>query len=445
MSAAAALTTVVLSPPPTPNGPLHVGHLSGPYLAADVAVRAARRHGTPVLAVCGLDDHQNYVVSAARAAGLPPDRLRARNAERIRLVFERALIRHDVFIEPSADAGYRAAVAGLFAELTAAGTFPARSWSQPACATCAGTLHHAYVSGRCPRCGSRSGGGTCEGCGSFVTAATLVDPQCTRCDRPATAEQAVTGPVLPLAEHRTALLEVWSRATLPPRIRRLIETTLADGLPQVPLSYPTDWGIPAEGDGHRIDVWAEMVLGYLYAIGTRFAPASDDLTGYLAGWRSVGELWAFLGIDNGFYYAIMFPAVLLAAGIDADTIGGLVVNEFYRLDGQKFSTSRQHAIWAEELLEQVGPEVLRLFLCWDRPGAVASDFTLDRFRRVVEDWPDGLAARPAAADLARAEQALSLPHFAPDLAARCLLPSVGGGQGDRTAAAELLGLLTGRG
>jgi methionyl-tRNA synthetase len=437
--------TVVLSPPPTPNGPLHVGHLSGPYLGADVAVRATRRRGRPVLAVCGLDDHQNYVVTAARAAGQSPAQLRDGNADQIRRVFDQARIRYDLFVEPLPNVRYRSAVAELLAELTDSGTFPVRTWSQPACEPCGGTLHHAYLSGKCVSCGSSAGGGTCEGCGAFLTAGTLVDPCCTRCGQPASGEQTVRGPVLPLAEHRQALLEVWSHAQLPPRIRQLIDDTLAAGLPVVPLSYPTDWGIPAaDGDGHRIDVWAEMAFGYLYSIGTWFDPSATGRAEYVAAWESVGELWAFLGIDNGFYYAIMFPAILLAAGIDARTVAGVVVNEFYQLAGQKFSTSRRHAIWADELLAQVGPELLRLFLCWDRPGAFASDFTMARFAEVTGSWPSPLDAAAAAADLVRAEQALTLANFAPDLAARCLLPAAGGPADGRAATRELIGLLTGR-
>src|SRR6266542_6833489 len=117
-------TTVVLSPPPTPNGPLHLGHLAGPYVAADVAVRALRLRGERVLSVCGLDDHQNYVLARARQEGAGARPLRDHYAGLIRDVFDRLRVTHDVFVEPAADPAYRAAVARFLAELVDTGAVP---------------------------------------------------------------------------------------------------------------------------------------------------------------------------------------------------------------------------------------------------------------------------------------------------------------------------------
>ena len=439
-------TTVVLSPPPTPNGPLHVGHLSGPYLAADVAVRAARRRGEKVLSVCGLDDHQNYVVAAARAADLPTPELRDANADRIKAVFGQARIGHDLFIEPLVDPEYRDGVARLLDELTAAGAFGVQEWSARVCSTCALTMHHAYVAGLCCHCRRPAGGGTCEGCGGFLTAGDLLAPRCTGCGGRVTSTQRVRGPVLRLADYRDGLQEVWRQATLPPRIRTLVEATVAGGLPTIPLTYPTDWGIGPLESGHRIDVWAEMALGYLYALGRQFDPTAADLSQYRAAWSQIDRVWAFLGLDNGFYYSVMFPAIFLAAGLDPAVIGGLVVNEFYALDGAKFSTSRNHAVWASDLLTEASADVVRTFLCWDRPGSFVNDFTRARFAEVTGPWHGApVAGDVSPADLDRAENALTFEYFAPDLAARCLALGI---PADPTSAGaksgqQLLELLTG--
>jgi methionyl-tRNA synthetase len=421
--------TVVLSPPPTPNGPLHVGHLSGPYVAADIAVRAARRRGERVISVCGLDDHQNYVPMAARVAGTDVESLRDDNAARIRNVLGRLRVRHDIFTEPLTDSAYRTAVVRFLAELVESGAVPVVEWTAPVCEPCGGSLHHGYVAGGCPFCGKSASGGTCEGCGGFVTAATLRDPVCTRCGQPPSGIRTLTGPVLPLSEHRELLERVWRHANLPPRVRALIDRLLATQLPVIPLTYPTDWGIPVPGtDGHRLDVWAEMALGYLYEVGRTLDPSARTVGEHVAAWGGVGSLWAFLGIDNAFYYAVLFPALFGVAGLPADLLSGLVVNEFYTLDGEKFSTSRRHAIWADELLDEFPADVVRAFLSWDRPQAYASDFSLATFREVVARWPRPLSVAPAvAASLPRAEYALTLDHFAPDLAVRCLLDGVTGG------------------
>ncbi|MCQ4084252.1 class I tRNA ligase family protein [Streptomyces sp. RB6PN25] len=424
------LTTVVLSPPPTPNGPLHVGHLAGPYVAADIAVREARRGGRRIFALCGLDDHQNYVLAKARQERADVLDVRNRYARLIRDAFARAGVVHDGFTQPLTEPGYRSAVTGFLGELVGSGALPVQEWSTPACPSCRGVAHHAYVSGRCPHCGAECGGGTCEGCGGYTPAARLVDPRCTRCGSAATGEKTVRGPVLPLEEHRAALEAAWCTAILPARARELAARLLAeDPMPVVPLSYPTDWGIElgAGTPGHRLDVWAEMGLGYLYTIGRHLQPAATGLREHVAAWQGLDSLWAFLGLDNAFYYLAMFPALFAAAGVPAQKLlGGLVVNEFYRLEGQKFSTSRNHAVWANELLEKEDPRAVRAFIAWDRPAPHPTNFTLDRFRTTTDAWDlDGGQAPVDPNELARAESALTLEHFDAALAARCLLGTNG--------------------
>ena len=245
--------------------------------------------------------------------------------------------------------------------------------------------------------------------------------------------------MLRLEDHRAALIDFWCRATLPARVRAMITRMLAGPLPTVPLSYPSDWGIPSPVDpAHRIDVWAEMGLGYLYTVGRRFAPDATDLRGHVAGWQSVGELWSFLGLDNAFYYAVLFPALFHAAGLPTGVLAGLVVNEFYLLNGAKFSTSRGHAVWAHDLLAEESPSSVRLFLCWDRPSPEGTDFTMKRYRSAVAAWAGQRGSySTAGADLARAASALTPAHFDPALASRCLIAV------PASEAAELMAAVTG--
>ena len=432
-------TTVVLSPPPTPNGPLHLGHLAGPYVAADVAARALRLRGERVLSVCGLDDHQNYVIARARQEGTEAGPLRDHYAGLIRGVFDRLRVTHDVFVEPLAAPAYRATVARFLGELVDTGAVPVEEWVAPACPSCPGTLHHAYVSGQCACCGAGSGGGTCEGCGSYTPAAELASPACTRCGRAATAFRRTTGPVLRLEDHREALEAFWCRAALPGRVRAMISRLRAGPLPVVPLAYETDWGIEYPG-GHRIDVWAEMGLGYLYSIGRTFTPRSASLADHVTAWRSVGAVWAFMGLDNAFYYSALFPALYAAAGLSLDPLAGLVVNEFYRLSGAKFSTSRDHAVWAHEFLTGNDPADVRMFLSWDRPSPEPTDFTEERFHAAVAAWRETMGlVETSPADLRRAEASLLPGHFDAALATRCLLTA------DPAEATTLLRAVTGEG
>ncbi len=168
---------VLITPPPTPNGPLHLGHLSGPYVAGDVAVRAARARGESVLSVSGLDVHQNYVVTAAEQEGRTPAEVMADYGARIRSAFALAGVEYDLFLDPAQDADYRTGVARLLDELLGrgGGAVQVREVPWAVCASCGRGLHHARVAGRCRVCGAGAAGGACEGCATYAAAVDLVD------------------------------------------------------------------------------------------------------------------------------------------------------------------------------------------------------------------------------------------------------------------------------
>ncbi len=417
---------VVTATAPTPNGPLHLGHLAGPFIAADVAARAARARGLRTLTVSGLDPHQNYVRTKAASQGREVTEVLDEYEGLVRRALGAARISYDVFNDPRADQDYRDRVGLVLDELAARGMVITERTALTRCSSCGTTLHHAYVSGDCASCGLPSSGGTCEACGAFTSAENLGRASCARCG--GSPERFTADiPLLRLESWRAALTECWSGAIMPARVRALIGHYLACGLPDVPLAYPTDWGIPAGGNGNRADVWVEMGLGLITGIARRLDPAAEGLDQYAAAWRQVGEWWHFLGIDNAFYFAILFPGLFAAAGIDPGRLGGLVVNEFYQLDGLKFSTSRGHAVWAHEFLAQQDPATVRMYVCWDRPDRFESGFTRDAYAQ-FRDWiaaalADGGTLPPAlaAAEARRAGHALEFGTFDPGLALRCLL------------------------
>jgi methionyl-tRNA synthetase len=432
---------VVTATAPTPNGPLHVGHLAGPFIAADVAARAARARGTRTLAVSGLDPHQNYVRAKAASQGRDVTAMLDEYEGLVRDALCAARIGYDIFTDPRVDRDYQVRVGRTLGELEARGAVRTEPATLTRCGRCETTLHHAYVSGDCPRCGLASSGGTCEACGAFTTAENLGHLRCARCGG-APESFTVVIPLLRLESYRAELTEAWSGAVMPTRVRSLIGYYLARGLPDVPLAYPTDWGVPVAA-GQRVDVWVEMGLGLLSGIARRISPEADGLDGYVTAWRRVSERWHFLGIDNAFYFAILFPCLFAAAGLEPDGFGGLVVNEFYLLDGLKFSTSRGHAVWAHEFLADEDPAMVRMYLCWDRPDRFESVFTRDAYAE-FRDWMTAalkfggtLPPRLTAAEARRACQALEFSAFDPGLALRCLLAAGSG------AAPSVLGALTG--
>jgi methionyl-tRNA synthetase len=443
--------TVIVIPQPTVNGPLHIGHLSGPYLAADVASRAARARGERVLTLAGVDVDPNYVLTKAEIIGMDVGEMVAKYRGQIMSAFDLARIGYDVFLDPQ-DGDYQRAVAGMLGELVANGTVPMDEITLHQCADCGRTLHHSYVVGKCAVCGTGANGTSCEGCGGFTSAQVLIDPSCARCGgspRP----MVVTVPVLHLEEYRERLVSEWLQAEWPTRVRSVMRQYQHAPLPDMPLAYPTNWGIECDGPlaGLRVDFPTELGLSYLYGPARALHPEAQSLAERVAAWREVDGVWHFNGMDNTFYFTVLYPAILAAAGVPTPKARGAVVNELYLLEGKKFSTSRNHALWADEFLAAEDPEMVRLYLSWDRPDRYESDFTHEGYRAFCEyvrpllagvraDGPAALPQALAEAELERAERALHLSGFDAALAIRSLLAALSAGAGrDSVAMAALAG------
>jgi methionyl-tRNA synthetase len=443
--------TVIVIPQPTVNGPLHIGHLSGPYLAADIASRAARSRGERVLTLAGIDVHPNFVHLKAEILGVDPGEMVARFRGQIATAFDLAAIGYDVFLDPQ-DADFESSVLGMLDDLVEGGQLPIRDVTMHECADCGRTLHHAYVVGKCPLCGSGANGLSCEPCGGFTSAELLIDPSCAWCGgspRPF----SVRVPVLPLENYRENLLAQWQLADLPPRVRAFLGHYLDNPLPDYPVAYPTNWGIECQGKlaGLRLDFPAELGLSYIYGPARALRPAAVSLAERIDAFTEIDGVWHFNGIDNAFYFTVLYPAILAAAGVTRPLLRGATVNELYLLEGQKFSTSRNHALWADEFLAAEDPELVRLYLAFDRPDRYESDFTREAYlafcdyvRPLLRGDHSAGTGEPAAlapAELERADRALQLAGFDSALAVRCLLGALSAGSGTSSA---VLAALAGR-
>lgn len=440
--------TVYVIPQPTVNGPLHIGHLSGPYLAGDIAARAAKARGERVLALTGVDVHPNYVLTKAESMGMDADEMVERNSAQISAVYDQARIGYDIFVDPR-EPEHKRIITGMLTELVAAGIVPMAEYTLHQCADCGATLHHAYVVGKCPVCGTGSNGTSCEGCGGFTSAQVLIDPSCTRCGgSPQPLE--VTVPVLRLEDYRERLVTEWLRGEWPASTRAVLRQYDNAPLPTIPLAYPTNWGIEGEGPlaGLRVDFPTELGLVYCYAPARAVNPQARSLDDYVSAWRQIDGVWHFNAKDNTFYFSVLYPAILAAAGVRKPTALGAVITELYLLEGSKFSTTRNHALWAHEFLAAQDHELVRLFLSFDRPDRYETDFThrayqafCDYVRPLLagqEPAGAGLPSELAAAEIERAAHALRPAQFDSALAVRCLLAALSAGAGGDCAALAAL-------
>jgi methionyl-tRNA synthetase len=377
--------TMVTSSPPTPNGDIHLGHLSGPFLGADVLTRYLRLRGTQASHTTGVDDYQSYVAFKADRIGSTPAAVADQHCREIKASFHAAQVDYDLFLRGEESPAYVSMAQEMVRKLYEDGKAVVREKPCPYCEHCQRFLFEAYVVGRCPHCGEGAGGSMCEGCGRPNEGSDLIDPVCNLCRR-TPVMRSLPRLVFPMAEHAGALRGFVARASMPVGLRSFCESVLAEGLPEVNLTRLADWGIPVPVpglEGQVLSSWFELAPSTItnaLELGERRgwpAEARDVLAGDL-------EVVNFFGFDNSFFYAMLVPALLMAYRPDGRPPSTFVTNEFYRLDGLKFSTSRNHATWVIEILARVPADLVRFYLCLTRPEHEETSFTESELRETVK-------------------------------------------------------------
>jgi len=388
-----APSVLVTATPPTPNGEFHVGHIAGPYLSADIFTRYLKMRGVEVRYLSGADDHQSYVQTKGQKIGSTPQDVAEHFGDAMPPTLERARIEMDHFARPRNSAHHVKLVQDVFRQLYDQGAVVLREAPTLFCEGCEIFLSEAHVEGRCPHCGEGSGGNACEVCGRPNDCVDLEDPRCLHCASEPVIRQ-VSRFFFPLAPYQERLEEFFATVQMNAHMKALCAQMIADGLPDIAVSHPSDWGIPVPVGGfddQRIYVWFEMAPGYLAATQEVLEAQGEG-----AGWESVwcGEkqqVVQFFGFDNGYFHAVLFPAIFLAFDREIRLPLAFVVNEFYRYEGSKFSTSRNHAMWARELLDRVPVDVARFCLAYDCPETEQNNFTFGGLqeiarRQLIEGW-----------------------------------------------------------
>jgi methionyl-tRNA synthetase len=387
MSGKAFTSTAIIAPPPTPNGDLHVGHLSGPYFGVDVLGRYLRLRGENVVAAIGVDLNQSYVVTTAERLGTDPNLLARQSHAEVTSTLNQAGIVFDVIGIP--DPAYQAYVSSWFSRLFSAGLLQRRQRGVPYDPKRQRFMFESYASGRCTECLAETKGNICEACGHPNDPGQLFGlyPTGGKAGDPVEMREIVEY-VLDLESWREPLIR-HLRSTLPtlrPALERLINQLLAKPLPAFPITFPSGWGIPApfpDADGLVLNVWAEMVPGHYHWLD--LAHRNTGASSPLIALEQTARYVQFLGFDNSFFYAVAHLALALAAresGIEALLPNAIVTNEFYQLENYKFSTSQGHLIWGRDLLAEADLDDIRFYLAWSNPEYNQSNFSRSEFESV---------------------------------------------------------------
>jgi methionyl-tRNA synthetase len=365
---------------PYANGGIHIGHLAGVYIPADIYARYLRGRGEDVIWVCGSDEHGVPITIKARKEGTTPQAVVDRYHEIIKKSFEEFGMSFDIYSRTTSPTHARTA-SEFFRTLYDKGEFVEQTSQQYFDPEAGIFLADRYIVGTCPRCGAAGAyGDQCEKCGSTLAATELIDPR-----------SAVSGatPVLkdtthwylPLDKHE-AFLREWileGHKEWKTNVYGQCKSWLDGGLQPRAVSRDLDWGIPVpvEGaEGKVLYVWFDAPIGYISA--TR----ELDPTGWERWWKDAEtRMVHFIGKDNIVFHCIMFPAMLKAHGgyILPDNVPA---NEFLNLEGDKISTSRGWAVWLDEYLVDFPgkQDMLRYVLCANAPETKDNDFTWKDFQ-----------------------------------------------------------------
>ena len=367
----------IIAPPPTPNGDLHIGHMAGPYLAADMYRRYLAQRGVDTNYVVSSDDHQSYVDTTAARLGLERTTLVQKSREEIANTLQTYGIGVSTFA--SIDSKYRMFIADFFARLLQDGSIEVR-YVDVLYDPRAGTYPvESFVSGVCPTCLTSTAGGICEACGHPNSCVNLLNLDTKRFEI-----VSVPRLILDLERYRPRLQQTLDSMPHRPALKRLISQLLSRELSPFALSYQTQRGIStsfAKLPDQQLNVWGEMFPGHMYFLRQACGALSGS-DGYVQ----------FLGFDNSYFYVIVHMALLFAAkksGFDWPTPAAFITNQFYNLDSDKFSTSKGHLVWARDLAREFNPDLIRLYLALHGPEYQEASFV----RSVFEKSADEIAQR----------------------------------------------------
>lgn len=379
---------VVFSTPPTPNGELHLGHFSGPYLAGDILRRRLSGPVTPVAHLSGFDDHTSYVWTKAQQLGERPAALAARFTAAIRADWHAMGVRIDADDNPLDDPEYRRFCTAALDKLVSDGHIVAKRADSLHETDSGAYLHEALVTGGCPTCDSTSEGDACEVCGRPHQATELTDPVSTLRPDAALERRSAHHLYFRLEPHRRFLEQHVGTASMSDSALLLSLRMLTGELPDIRISHDVSWGLPvsAAGVSGRLYPWFEMGLLYLWLLRKRFGAGSLRIDGErveVADRLRRVRIMHCLGFDNAYFHTLLFPALYHALDERLPVPTDYVVNELLNLDGSKFSTSRGHVITTAQILAHADRDYVRLYLAMIRPEQFSTNFTVSDCQRRV--------------------------------------------------------------
>lgn len=385
---------------PYANGPVHIGHLAGCYLPADIYVRYLRSIGADVIFVCGSDEHGVPITIKAKKEGVTPQQVVDKYHKMMGDAFSEFGVSFDIYSRTSSKTHHETA-AGFFKTLYDKGVFQEEITEQFFDEKANQFLADRYITGTCPKCGNDNAyGDQCEKCGTSLSPTELINPKSALSGEKPVLKKTKNW-FLPLDKMQPQIeAYIDSHKDWKPNVYGQCKSWLNQGLQPRAMTRDLDWGVKVplpDAEGKVLYVWFDAPIGYISATKELLAPlppkgGNDTGTSSPKG-RIEEGLWElfwkdketklvhFIGKDNIVFHCIIFPAMLMAEGsyILPDNVPA---NEFLNLEGDKISTSRNWAVWLHEYLSEFKDkqDVLRYTLCANAPETKDNDFTWKDFQ-----------------------------------------------------------------
>ncbi len=381
---------LVTSALPYVNGPVHIGHLAGAYLPADIFVRYLRAKGEDVLFICGSDEHGVPITLRARKEGITPQQLVDKYHTIVKNSFEEFGISFD-FYHRTSDPLHHKTASDFFTTLYDKKVFVEEVSEQYFDEEANMFLADRYITGTCPNCGNPNAyGDQCERCGKSLSPKDLINPHSQLSGKPPVMKKTKHW-YLPLDKMQKEWLEAWIRSkegAWKSNVFGQCKSWLDQGLQPRAVTRDLDWGVKVplpDTEGKVLYVWFDAPIGYISSTKAYFESAGNAQP-KSASWKDYwcdkdSKLIHFIGKDNIVFHCIIFPAMLKAHG-DFILPENVPANEFLNLEGEKISTSRNWAVWLNEFLEEFPgkQDVLRYVLCSTFPENKDNDFTWKDFQ-----------------------------------------------------------------
>ncbi len=371
--------TLITSALPYANGPVHIGHLAGVYVPADIYARYLRLRGEEVLFIGGSDEHGVPITLKAKNEGITPQDVVDKYHTMIKDSFQRLGISFDVYSRTSAPIHYETA-SQFFRKLYDEGKFVEKTLEQYYDEETGQFLADRYIVGTCPKCGyDKAYGDQCESCGTSLSPNELISPRSMLSGNTPVLKETKHW-YLPLDQYEPWLKE-WileGHKEWKSNVYGQCKSWIDSGLQPRAVTRDLDWGVPVpldEAQGKVLYVWFDAPIGYI--------SATRELTPAWEKWWKDPEtrMLHFIGKDNIVFHCIIFPVMLKAEG-SYNLPDNVPANEFLNLEGDKISTSRNWAVWLHEYLDEFpGKEdVLKYVLTANAPETKDNDFTWKDFQ-----------------------------------------------------------------